>query len=155
MDQSPGHHDAQVGSAVELSTDECWRLLATQQVGRLAYALPEGPRIVPVNFVLREQGVELRTTSYSELATHAPGHPVAFEVDELDAEHRSGWSVVVTGRCERVLEEPDSVFSAPAEGSTTPWAGGRRPMVLRIEVDRVSGRRVGAGGWHHPEPSDR
>lgn len=155
MGQSPGHPHDQVGSAVELSTEECWRLLATQQVGRVAYALPDGPRIVPVTFVLRQGRVEFRTTSYSELATHAPGHPVAFEVDELDAEHRSGWSVVVTGRCERVMEDFNKVFSTPTESTATPWAGGRRPMALRIDVAHVSGRHVGAGGWHHPEPTER
>ncbi|MBE7324683.1 pyridoxamine 5'-phosphate oxidase family protein [Nocardioides sp. Y6] len=152
MDQSRGESHARIGSAVELSRDECWQLLSTQQVGRVAYVGDDGPRIVPVNYVLREGHVEFRTTSYSELATHAPGHPVAFEVDELDTAHHAGWSVVVTGRCERAMDEFNTVFSSPTEQSATPWAGGRRPMVLRIEVGHVSGRHVGETGWHHPEP---
>lgn len=148
-DHARGDHAT--GTAVELSADECRELLATQQVGRVAYVTPQGPRIVPVNFVLREGRIELRTTSYSELATYAPGEAVAFEVDVLDREHEAGWSVIVTGRCERALEEFGAVFSSPGESSATPWAGGRRPMVLRIEPTAVSGRRVGEAQWHHPD----
>lgn len=149
MDQ--GHHHEQVGSAVELSAEECRELLAGQQVGRVAYVAGDGPRIVPVNFVFHEGHIEFRTTSYSELATYAPGHPVAFEVDALEPEHASGWSVLATGPCERVMEEFGSVFSSPGESAATPWAGGRRPMVLRIRVEHLSGRHVGRGGWHRPE----
>lgn len=145
-----GNHD-QVGSAVELSREECWSLLATKPVGRVAFVAPDGPRIVPVNYVLRDGRVEFRTTSYSELATHAPGHPVAFEVDDLDTEHSAGWSVLVTGLCERVMEEFGSVFTSPGETAATPWAGGRRPMVLRIEASHVTGRHVGPGESHHPD----
>lgn len=136
---------------VELSEDECRTLLAGQPVGRVAFVVGDAPRIVPVNFVLREGWVEFRTTSYSELATHAPGHPVAFEVDSFDPDQASGWSVLVTGHCERVMEDFGSVFSSTGESAATPWAGGRRPMVLRIEVTHLSGRHVGRGDWHHPE----
>lgn len=145
------HGGDELGTEAELSGDECRALLATQQVGRIAFVAPDGPRIVPVNFVLRDGRVEFRTTSYSELATYAPGTAVAFEVDALDTVHEAGWSVLVTGHCERVLEEFGSVFTSPSQSPSTPWAGGRRPMVLRLEPGRVTGRRVGAVEWHHPE----
>ncbi|QCX26610.1 pyridoxamine 5'-phosphate oxidase family protein [Nocardioides jishulii] len=143
-------------SVVELTRAECRELLLTQAVGRVAFQGADGPRIVPVNFRVRDGVIEFRTTSYSELATYAPGTPVAFEVDALDPEHRAGWSVVVTGPCERVLEEFGAVLEMPSEPANVTWAEGRRPMLLRLEVETLSGRRVGHGDvglaeWHHPD----
>lgn len=135
---------------VELSFEECRELLDTQSVGRVAFVGPDGVRIVPVNFTLRDGAVEFRTTSYSELATHAPGTRVAFEVDELDPVHRSGWSVIVTGDCDRVVEESGSTHTPPVPSGAEPWAGGRRTLVLRLELHQVTGRRVGGGEWEHP-----
>lgn len=127
-------------------------LLGTCPVGRVAFRVGDGVRIVPVNFVVRpvrEQGVEvleIRTTSTSELAVHAPGTQVALEVDRLDEETRSGWSVVVHGECQRDLDR----FGEPTtegDGAARPWAGGRRPMVLRLPASRVTGKMVGLGEW--------
>ncbi|WP_110239659.1 pyridoxamine 5'-phosphate oxidase family protein [Nocardioides gilvus] len=151
--------DASRDSSVELSFEECRELLLTQSVGRVAFSSPDGVRIVPVNFALRDGSVEFRTTSYSELATHAPGTRVAFEVDQLDPAHRSGWSVIVTGDCERVLEHSGSTLSGSTRsgsapgGDADPWAGGRRQLVLRLHAHQMTGRRVGGGEWDHP-PAD-
>ena len=146
--------DDSTGSSTELSSTQCHELLATQTVGRIAFATSQGPRIVPVNFDLREGCIELHTTSYSELAVSAPDTTVAFEVDELDTQSRSGWSVVVVGTCQRVLDEELLAPSSPpgaAPSGSSPWAGGRRPLTLRIRPTQLTGRRVGHGEWHHPE----
>lgn len=142
--------DASRGSSVELSFEECRSLLLTQSVGRVAFVGPEGVRIVPVNFSVRDGAVEFRTTSYSELATHAPGTQVAFEVDQLDPVHRSGWSVIVTGECDRVLEQTGATATPSTPPDVEPWVGGRRSLVLRLHAHRVTGRRVGGGEWEHP-----
>ncbi|WP_162599883.1 pyridoxamine 5'-phosphate oxidase family protein [Nocardioides solisilvae] len=134
---------------VELSVDECRELLRGDVVGRVAFTTPRGPRIVPVNYVVREGVLEVRTTSYSELATYAPGASVAFEVDHLDRERMRGWSVIVLGRCERVLDQSAAVFEQPGDGPR-PWAGGHRSMLLRIHAEEVTGRRVGSEHWPHP-----
>ena len=134
---------------VELSAEECRELLRDDVVGRIAFSTPHGPRIVPVNYTVGEGVLDVRTTSYSELATYAPGASVAFEIDHLDREHRRGWSVVVLGRCERVNEQSGAVFEQPADGPE-PWVGGHRTLLLRIWADQVSGRRVGGSHWPHP-----
>lgn len=141
-------------ATTELSFEECRELLTTQSVGRVAFAGPDGARIVPVNFAVRDGSVEFRTTSYSELATHAPGTRIAFEVDQLDPERRTGWSVIVNGDCERVLEEFGATLSRPGAAGDAPWAGGRRPLLLRLHARQMTGRRVGRGEWEHP-PADR
>lgn len=143
--------DDSAGSSVEISPAQCRELLATQSVGRVAFVTPDGPRIVPVNFALVDGSVEFRTSPYSAMALTAPGSVVAFEVDELDASTRSGWSVVVVGACERALDKSDSTFTPQGIPVTTPWAGGQRPLVLRIDAADITGRRVGHGEWHQPD----
>lgn len=142
--------DARQDASVELSVEECRELLITQRVGRVAFAHPDGIRIVPVNFVVRDGAIEFRTVSYSELAAFAPGSRIAFEVDELDPAQRRGWSVVVEGECVRDLERFGSTSTRPEPVGDTPWAGGRRPLALRLDADRITGRRVGGGEWGHP-----
>jgi len=137
----------------ELSLDECRALLRGDVVGRVAFTTPHGPRIVPVNYTVQDGVLEIRTTSYSELATNAPGATVAFEIDHLDRELRSGWSVVVLGLCERALDPSAAVFDPPVD-LPAPWAGGNRPLLLRITAQDVTGRRVGAEDWAHPTVAD-
>lgn len=133
----------------ELTPAECRDLLERDVVGRVAFMTPRGPRIVPVNYAVHDDALEIRTTAYSELGTYGAGERVAFEIDHLDREHHRGWSVVVLGACERVLEETAAVFDQPADGPE-PWIGGRRTMLLRLPLQEMSGRRVGGVHWPHP-----
>ena len=138
---------------VVLSDAECRDLLETDVVGRVAFVTPAGPRIVPVNYALHDEAIEMRTTAYSELAVYAPGHEIAFEIDQLDAERRRGWSVVAHGVCERI-EEPQAPGWHPPAGPE-PWAGGVRQLWLRLPWRELTGRRVGGVHWPHPVVSGR
>ena len=40
------------GHLRELSRDECLELLATKTVGRVAYCTPDGPEVLPLNYVV-------------------------------------------------------------------------------------------------------
>ena len=93
----------------------------------------------------------MRTTAYSELAVYAPGHEIAFEIDQLDSERRRGWSVVAHGVCER-LEQPSSGSWHRDGPGPEPWAGGFRPLWLRLawrELHRPPGGwlRTGRTRW--------
>jgi hypothetical protein len=143
-----------VDLSVPLSVAECRDLLATDAVGRVAFVTPRGPRIVPVNYVLAGDAIEMRTSTSSELATYAPGHEVAFEIDHLDGERRRGWSVVAHGVCERVAA-PDAGSWHLAGPEPDPWAGGRRPLLLRLAWRELTGRRVGGRHWPYPVVSGR
>lgn len=139
---------------VSLSAAECRDLLGTDTVGRVAFATPAGPRIVPVNYVVSGDAIEFRTTAYSELAAYAPGTLVAFEIDQLDSEHKRGWSVIAHGPCVR-LEDYDELRFRTPEQDPQPWAGGVRPLYLRLTWSELSGRRVGGSFWPHPVVSGR
>ena len=129
----------------ELLRDECLELLATRSVGRVAvvrHVLPEPmPAILPVNYLLDGTGVVMRTAVSTVLADAAhTGAMVAFEADDLDEHARTGWSVTVTGPIQAVqdAQEVERARSLPVH----PWAPGTRDMVIRIEAEYVSGRRI-------------
>ena len=65
---------------------------------------------------------------------------VAFEVDHIDVESNSGWSVVVHGRAEDVTRFDGPGFRVRAGD---PWTG-PKDALLRITPTSVTGRRVGA-----------
>jgi nitroimidazol reductase NimA-like FMN-containing flavoprotein (pyridoxamine 5'-phosphate oxidase superfamily) len=130
------------GRLTELTEDECLELLATRQVGRLAYCDQDGPLAVPVNYVIHNGMVLFRTSPHTSLGQHAPGAAVAFEVDEIDDFTQSGWSVLVRGPAEYV--DPDDL-PATAESRPTPWAQGVRTLHVRIRPLSITGRRLLSG----------
>ena len=125
---------------IDLAPDECWELAASRPVGRLAWTGPHGPTVIPVNFVVTGSDVLIRTTAYSEAARECDDGPVAFEVDELDEENRSGWSVLLRGHAHLEYGAHDGADADAAEPEV--WAPGPRSLRLRIEVTEVTGRRI-------------
>ena len=125
----------------ELDRDECLRLLATEPVGRVAVARPDGSvLVVPVNFAVDGDTIVFRTGIGTKLAL-LRGRRAAFEVDHVDAAHRTGWSVLVQGTAyEATHWEVDHVH-------VHPWVRGKRPQHVRIVAEEVSGRRL---VWHEP-----
>ncbi len=134
---------------LELDREECLSLLASVPVGRLVYTSRAMPAVVPLCFVLRQSSVYLRTTEAAGLRVTRDGVVVAFEADAFDADHRTGWSVVVLGRA--VTETDPYVLTQLDELPLVPWASGDRQQVLRIPVDLITGRRVGTGPAPHPD----
>ncbi len=121
---------------------ECWELLRTGQVGRLGVLSEHYPLILPVNYGLDGDIVVVRTAPGPLLwaADHAN---VCFQVDEIDLESRSGWTVLVRGLAERVGDgHRPAVVERTQRHSGTPWAPGDRDELLRIIPQRVEGRRI-------------
>lgn len=125
---------------MELGPEECRELLSAGVIGRLAFATPDGPRIVPLNYAIVDDTIVLRTTPYSEVARYAVGTEAAFEVDELNHQRQTGWSVVAVGRIEEMsvaeLQELRSLWVP------RPWAGGLRNVYLRLRWRQLTGRRL-------------
>lgn len=122
------------GSLDELTADESWALLRSRPFGRIAWSQPDGISVIPVNYVVERNTIVLRTAPYTELAQKAGDLEVAFHVDHVDEETRTGWSVLVRGRCRH----------AEFRSATTPevWVDGMRVLTLMIHVRSVSGRRI-------------
>jgi uncharacterized protein len=82
-----------------LTVPECRELLTRHHFGRFGFVDAVGvlPSIVPVNYLLDNDRIVIRTDAGSKLAAALRGAPVAFEVDGVDQDHQVGWSVVVRG----------------------------------------------------------
>lgn len=126
----------------DLSRLDCLALLSAGTVGRVAVTTPDGPHIVPVSYTVLDDSVVVRTSSYSVLGTYARDAVVALEIDDFDHATRTGWSVVVRGRCS-VESDPRTIRSIRETSGGSPWAAGTRNLYLRVRTDQVSGRSVG------------
>jgi transcriptional regulator with XRE-family HTH domain len=141
MDAPPGRRGPSPHPRlVELDEAECWRLVEPGGVGRVAVATADGPVVVPVNFAVRSRCVVFRTAPGTAVAAHV-GEAVAVEVDQVDSALSSGWSVLLSGRSERV-DVGQLGSDVPV---VQPWAGGTRDLHVRVRVERVSGRRIVPG----------
>lgn len=128
----------------ELERQECLRLLAKVPVGRIVHTCQALPAVLPVNFVLDNDGaVLLRTSAASELVRAIDGAVVAFEVDEVDAATHSGWSVVVTGEA-RVVTDPAEHARLTRTGPRS-WVPSPDEVFVRIEPELVTGRELVGG----------
>lgn len=134
---------AAVTSLAELERSECLALLGSVPVGRLVHHESGLPTVTPVNFVALPEGVYLWTKAGSAVHRLAvAGAVVAFEADDYDPEGAHGWSVLVHGRA--ALVQDSAIADRVALLGLRAWAGGQRTALVRITVELVDGRRVGA-----------
>jgi Pyridoxamine 5'-phosphate oxidase len=72
-----------------LDRDQCLRLMAEAEIGRLAVNAGNTPAIFPVNYALDGGTIVFRTDPGTKL-THGPRARASFEVDRLDHAGRAG-----------------------------------------------------------------
>jgi len=129
----------------ELDEAECLRLIAPGGIGRIAYQGRFGPAVLPVNYQLYDGAVVFRTAAHGaldeDLRTGIAGadYQVAFEIDELDAAGRQGWSVLIQGPAHHV---PEGERAAVVQAGVEPWPGGDKELFVRIVPSRITGRRI-------------
>lgn len=126
-----------------LAESDCWHLLGTHGVGRVALPGGSGPVVLPVNYAIEARTVVYRT-SPDGAAAASTGDVVSFEADHVDDALSRGWSVLVIGTAERV-EDPAALDRLAALDAPKPWAGGDRLLWVRIRPESVTGRRITAG----------
>lgn len=119
--------------------DECRRLLATLSVGRIAFVDEGVPSILPVNYRMHEGAVIFRT-DYGALLHAVQGAATAFEIDAVEGDCHSGWSVLVQGQSEEVWQEEQLVRIRTL--GLRPWAAGQRDHYVRITPALITGRRI-------------
>ena len=123
-----------------LDRDECFRLLGLNGVGRIAVVDGGRPMIFPINYLVDGAQVLFRTAPGTKLDAAVRQQQVAFEIDHADPMYHTGWSVIVTGRCEEIVEpgRRAEVDALPLR----PWAAGAKDHVIAINAESVSGRRI-------------
>ena len=137
----PADRPAGPGSLSRIGRAESLELLRARRVGRLAYvARPGVPDVVPVNYSVHEGHVLVRTGVGPKLQAAERGELLALEVDDIDEQSRTGWSVVATGRARRLSTR--QIAALPDEALPRAWANGPRFALLQMDLQRVEGRRL-------------
>jgi uncharacterized protein len=125
-----------------LSRYDSWQLVtqaaSSDGVARVVWSGPDGPAIVPVNYTVADGFIWFQTTEGSRLARECSGQQVLVEVDQVDPASHTGWSVVVTGvaTCLPSAADPGLLSNLVV------WPSGPRQVLLRVEPDEVTGRRL-------------
>jgi nitroimidazol reductase NimA-like FMN-containing flavoprotein (pyridoxamine 5'-phosphate oxidase superfamily) len=123
--------------AVELTTDESWRLLAGTSLGRVVFTHHAMPAIRPVNHLVDDETVIIRSHLGAAIVGRATdGAVVCYEADDIDPVRHTGWSVIATGMA-RLVREP--VAMTRYEQLLEPWAAGQMDYVIAIKPQIITG----------------
>ena len=127
------------GGLSGLTRQECNDLLASRNIGRLAYhERPDVIAVVPVTYVLADGEVVVRTGPGPKLQAADRRDGMSLQVDDIDERFASGWSVLVVGRSRRLGPGEARRFGRLPE----PWPTGPRNQVIAIRPVRITGRRL-------------
>lgn len=122
----------------DLSEQECWEILAREGFGRLAVAPLGEPDIFPVNFLVDEGKLLMRTAAGTKLAELTLNSSVAVETDG-GRDGDAAWSVVLKGQA-RMVEGFSRTYEHDAKQLQT-WLPTDKPIYVEITASEVTGRR--------------
>ena len=120
--------------------EECLRRLAPGGVGRVVFQAGDELLALPVNFRVVDGDIVFRTAEGGPLTHVVAAKLASFEVDHLDEASGEGWSVLAQGSG-RLVSAPDEKARLE-QAHIKPWPGGARPVFIRFEPSRLSGRRI-------------
>jgi len=123
-----------------LSVARCWELLASQPVGRIGVLYDSAPEIYPVNHLVVDHTIVFRTDVGSKLSALDRSPAVCYQIDGIDAEQSTGWSVLLKGRA-TVVKEPAQVRYLEGQGLRH-WSLGHKAHWVQIVPAEVTGRQI-------------
>jgi len=130
--------------ALELIPAECWRLLRETSFGRIVFTMNALPAIRPVNHLVDDQVIVIRSHLGSAITGHASrdGAVVCYQADAIDPDRHTGWSVAATGLA-RLVRDPG--LADRYREALEPWAAGLMDQVITITPQLITGVRL--VGW--------
>ncbi|WP_411149199.1 pyridoxamine 5'-phosphate oxidase family protein [Streptomyces sp. A30] len=140
-DRNAHPSSAEPRHSMELDGSEALRLLGSVSLGRVVFTRHALPTIRPVNHVLDDGDIVIRTHEGAALTSHTRpadgrGVVVAYEADDIDPVTHLGWSVVATGYA-RLVTDPDEL--ARYRAMLRPWLPRSTDYAVRIRPDLVTG----------------
>src|SRR4051794_24628731 len=135
------------GNLEVLTDEESRALLAEGRVGRVAVTADALPVIAPVNYVVDGSTIVFRTKRDGMLAGACDDAVIAFEIDELAADGRGGWSVNVVGVASLVS---DSEHVRALGLGIVSAAGDKRDQFVRMRLGLIHGQRISQAGVADP-----
>jgi nitroimidazol reductase NimA-like FMN-containing flavoprotein (pyridoxamine 5'-phosphate oxidase superfamily) len=121
---------------LDLSVEECWALLRTQEFGRVAFRLVDEVHITPINYLVDRGRLVVRTGSGNKLLAAALSSDAALEIDWID--ETTAWSVVVRGRFHRLSESEQAEID---DSRLHSWVPTLKYEMLALLPSEVTGRR--------------
>jgi nitroimidazol reductase NimA-like FMN-containing flavoprotein (pyridoxamine 5'-phosphate oxidase superfamily) len=123
-----------------LSPTTCVSLLRRHSFGRVGLSVDALPVILPVNYAYNGDRILLRSSFGTKLSAALRNAVVCFEIDGIEPDRATGWSVLVTGVSSELVGE-DAVRAALVP--LHPWSPSAGEHLVAIRVDVVTGRHVG------------
>ncbi|MDR3079330.1 MAG: pyridoxamine 5'-phosphate oxidase family protein, partial [Streptomyces sp.] len=139
LTENPDGTAAQPRHSVRIDAVEALRLVGEVSLGRLVFTRHALPTIRPVNHVLHDGEIVIRTHEGAALTSRAQeaddrGVVVAYEADSIDPDTHLGWSVVVTGYARPVTDPTELSY---LRSVLKPWVNGAMDHTFRIRPDLV------------------
>ena len=127
---------------IDIPREECASLVAAERLGRLAVLVDGRPEIFPIHHVYDEEtgSVAFPTNDRTKLHGALNWPFVAFEVDGMEMDPPSGWSVLVVGRAEEMTDQ-DAIARLSAR-RTAVWRAEEGAFWVRIRPTKMTGRRI-------------
>jgi nitroimidazol reductase NimA-like FMN-containing flavoprotein (pyridoxamine 5'-phosphate oxidase superfamily) len=134
-----------------LSDRECHELLYRAAVAHIAVVSEGEPYVTPISFVTGPGEIAFRTVRGRRVAALSETPRVCIEVSEFDERSGDWRSVVVFGTAS--LVEDEATVQAVVAGLLRkyrtvvdlfgpPSVPGGEPVVVRVEIDTITGRRA-------------
>jgi hypothetical protein len=126
-------------------SEALWRL-SSVPFGRVVLTKHALPVIRPVSHILDGGRLIIRSPGGAAIVHSAAsehGSVLAYQADDIDAQARTGWSVVVTGLAE-LVGDPDE--AEPYLRALDPWLSVGTGHIIRLEPEIVAGFELLPGG---------
>jgi nitroimidazol reductase NimA-like FMN-containing flavoprotein (pyridoxamine 5'-phosphate oxidase superfamily) len=126
--------------SVQLTTAECWRLLSGVSLGRIVFTHLAMPAIRPVNHLVDDEAIIIRSHLGAAIVGHAEdGAVVCYEADDIDPARHTGWSVIVTGMA-RLVRDPAAI--SRYKQVLEPWMDGEMDYIIATRPQIITGLRL-------------
>ena len=125
----------------QLSHIECLEHLASRSFGRIAVLDDGRPLIFPVNYALDGDTVVFRSDIGTKFSAAVLGR-VAFEIDGVDEDAQTGWSVIVQGVGYELIAAHDARSAQLHQLDLEPWVPGDKVRWVAVRADTISGRKL-------------
>lgn len=130
---------------LELTRAESWQLLGSVSLGRIVFTRHALPAIRPVNHLVEDETIIIRSHLGAEIVAHAgteDGVVVCYEADEIDPVRHTGWSVIATGMA-RLVSDPAA--AARYQQQLNPWVEHQMDYVVAVRPHLITGLQL--VGW--------
>jgi nitroimidazol reductase NimA-like FMN-containing flavoprotein (pyridoxamine 5'-phosphate oxidase superfamily) len=140
--------DAAPSTVEALAESECWKLLGSNEIARLAVVDDRGADIFPINYLVKDEDIFFRSAPGTKIVSLTEHPGVALEAD--GTADRKRWSVVVRGEARRL--DHDSEIEASGVQDLPTLTDSEKWNYFRITPRTVTGIRFRA--VPHPRKFD-